>query len=291
MIEKPSQELLDIYDKYAHGIITKREFFKQLGAYAIGGVTVVALADSLMPDYVSAQEVPVDDPRVVSENILYPSPGGAGEMEGLLVRPAGVTGKLPGIVVIHENRGRNPYVEDVARRAALAGYVALAPDALYPLGGYPGNDDDGRTMQRKRDRAEMFEDFVAAVEFMQNHDLTTGKVGAVGFCYGGGVCNALATRMPSLGASVPFYGSAPKLEDLPNIKAPLMIQLASLDKRVNASWVGYEAALKEHHKDYTMHMYEGANHGFHNYSTGRYDEDAAKLAWDRTIAFFDKHLK
>lgn len=291
MTDKPSQELFDLYDKYAHGFMDRRSFMKKLGTYAVGGLTVAALADSLLPNYLAAQEVAEDDARITSERITYASPNGAGTMGGLYVRPAGATGKLPGIVVIHENRGLNPYVEDVARRAALGGYQVLAPDALYPLGGYPGTDDEGRTMQRSRDRAEMFEDFVAAVDYLQGRDDSTGKVGCVGFCYGGSVSNMLAARVPDLAASVPFYGSAPALDEVPNIKAPLLLNFASLDTRVNASWPAYEAALKEHGKNYTAHMYEGANHGFHNYSTSRYDEAQAKLAWARTMDFFKQHLR
>ena len=211
-------------------------------------------------------------------------------MGGLYVRPATVAGKLPGIVVIHENRGLNPYVEDVARRAALGGYQVLAPDALYPLGGYPGNDDDGRSMQRKRDPNKMFEDFVAAVRYLQSREDSTGKVGCVGFCYGGGVSNLLAARLPDLAAAVPFYGRVPPLDEVANIRAPLMIHYAGLDKRINDGWPGYEEALRQHGKDYVMYMYDGVNHGFHNYSTGRYDAKAAALAWDRTMGFFKEHL-
>ena len=291
MTIKPPQEALDLYDKYAHGFMDRRSFMKKLSTYAVGGLTVAALADSLMPNYIEAQEVDPSDERIIAERITYASPKGAGTMGGLYVRPADAKGKLPGIVVIHENRGLNPYVEDVARRAALGGYQVLAPDGLYPLGGYPGNDDDGRTMQRSRDRGDMFEDFVAAVEYLQDRDDSTGKVGCVGFCYGGWVSNMLAARIPDLAAAVPFYGSAPALEDVPNIKAPLLLNFAELDKRVNASWPPYEAALKEHGNNYTAHFYEGANHGFHNYSTSRYDADDAKLAWSRTMAFFKQHLR
>ncbi len=286
----PSQEVYDLYDKYAHGFMDRRSFLCKLSTYAVGGLTVAALTDSLMPKYANAQEVAQDDSRITSQRITYPSPNGAGIMEGLYVRPTDSDGKLAGIVVIHENRGLNPYIEDVARRAALGGYQVLAPDALYPLGGYPGNDDDGRTMQRKRNRAEMFEDFVAAVDYLQNRDDSTGKVGCVGFCYGGSVSNKLATRVPDLAAAVPFYGSAPALEDVPNIKAPLLLNFAGLDKRVNASWPAYESALKENGKDYVAHIYDGVNHGFHNYSTSRYAAPEAKLAWQRTMAFFKQHL-
>ena len=286
----PSQDLFDLYDQYAHGYMNRRSFMRKLGAYAVGGITVAALAESLMPNYLEAQEVAEDDSRLTSQRITYASPKGAGTMGGLFVRPAGTKGKLPGIMVIHENRGLNPYVEDVARRAALGGYQVLAPDALYPLGGYPGNDDEGRSLQRKRNGTEMFEDFVAAVGYLQNHENSTGKVGCVGFCYGGGVSNKLATRVPDLGAAVAFYGRAPALEEVANIKAPLLLNFAGLDKRINAGWPAFEAALKAHNKDYQAHFYPDANHGFHNYSTSRYDKAQAKLAWQRTMAFFKKHL-
>lgn len=291
MTGKPSQELFDLYDQYCHGFMDRRNFMKKLGTYAVGSVTVTALADSLMPNYLEAQEVDPADKRIKAERITYHSPKGAGTMGGLYVRPAGMADKLPGIVVIHENRGLNPYVEDVARRAALGGYQVLAPDALYPLGGYPGNDDDGRTMQRQRDSAEMFEDFVAAVKLLQDRDDSTGKVGCVGFCYGGGVSNLLAARVPNLAAAVPFYGRSAPLEEVANIKAPLLLNFAGLDKRVNAGWPAYEAALKEHGKAYIAHFYDGANHGFHNYSTSRYVENDAKLAWQRTMEFFEEHVK
>ncbi len=290
MKDRPSQEVLDLYDAYAHGFMTRRKFFEKLGKFAVGGLTVAALANSVLPNYALAEQVPENDTSITTETLEYASPKGAGTMQGYLVRPAGATGKLPGVVVIHENRGLNPYVKDVVRRAAKAGFMAFAPDALFPLGGYPGNDDDGRTMQRKRDRSEMLEDFAAAVEYAQNRDDCTGKVGCVGFCFGGSVSNALAAKMPSLAASVPFYGGPPRLEDVPNIKAPLLIHLGELDKRVNARWPAYEKALKAADKDFTMHMYPAANHGFHNDTTSRYDPEAAELAWGRTIEFFKKHL-
>ncbi len=290
MKDRPSQEVLDLYDAYAHGFMTRRKFFEKLGKFAVGGLTVAALANSVLPNYALAEQVPENDTSITTETLEYASPKGAGTMQGYLVRPAGATGKLPGVVVIHENRGLNPYVKDVVRRAAKAGFMAFAPDALFPLGGYPGNDDDGRTMQRKRDRGEMLEDFTAAVEYVQNRDDCTGKVGCVGFCFGGSVSNALAAKMPSLAASVPFYGGPPRLEDVPNIKAPLLIHLGELDKRVNARWPAYEKALKAADKDFTMHMYPAANHGFHNDTTSRYDPEAAELAWGRTIEFFKKHL-
>ncbi|MFC7047813.1 dienelactone hydrolase family protein [Emcibacter nanhaiensis] len=290
MKPKTPQQVFDLYDEYCHGYMDRRSFMNKLTTYAVGGVTMAALLESVMPDYASAQEVAEDDNRIVSQRITYPSPKGAGTMGGLYVRPATVAGKLPGIVVIHENRGLNPYVEDVARRAALGGYQVLAPDALYPLGGYPGNDDDGRSMQRKRDPNKMFEDFVAAVRYLQSREDSTGKVGCVGFCYGGGVSNLLAARLPDLAAAVPFYGRVPPLDEVANIRAPLMIHYAGLDKRINDGWPGYEEALRQHGKNYVMYMYDGVNHGFHNYSTGRYDAKAAALAWDRTMGFFKEHL-
>ncbi|WP_286830584.1 MULTISPECIES: dienelactone hydrolase family protein [Kordiimonas] len=288
----PPQEALDLYDKYAHGFIDRRTFMARLGRLAIGGLTVAALADSLMPNYALAEQVKPNDPRIVGDDVPYPSPMGAGDMMGYLVRPVDASdmNKRPGVVVIHENRGLNPYIRDVARRVATAGYIAFAPDALYPLGGYPGNDDDGRTMQRQRDRDEMVEDFKAAVSFLQAHPNCTGNVGCVGFCFGGSVSNRLAAEVPTLKAAVPFYGGGVPAEAVPSINAPLMIHLGELDKRVNAGWPDYEAALKANGKAYKMHMYAGANHGFHNDTTARYDPEAAELAWTRTLAFFEKHL-
>ncbi|MEX0298602.1 MAG: dienelactone hydrolase family protein, partial [Kordiimonas sp.] len=268
----------------------RRTFMARLSKFAVGGVTVAALADSVLPNYALAEQVPIDSPHILATDVPYASPNGAGAMQGYLVKPAGVTEKLPGVVVIHENRGLNPYIRDVARRVAMAGFIALAPDALFPLGGYPGNDDDGRTMQRKRDRDEMVEDFAAAVATLQNHPDCTGNVGCVGFCFGGSVSNRLAAKMPDLKAAVPFYGGGVPTEDVPNIKAPLLIHLGELDKRVNAGWPAYDTALREHGKEYTMHMNEGANHGIHTDTTSRYDALAAELAWKRTIDFFRKHL-
>ena len=227
----------------------------------------------------------------MTEHISYESPNGGGSIRGLLARPAEADGKLPGIVVVHENRGLNPHIEDVTRRAALAGYVVLGPDALTPLGGYPGTDDEGREMQAKRDREEMNEDFIAAVRYLQANDGCTGKVGVTGFCFGGGIANMLAVRVPDLGAAVPFYGRQPAAAEVASINAPLLIHYAGLDDRVNAGWPDYEAALKAEGKEYTTYIYEGTNHGFHNDSTPRYDEAAANLAWERTIAFFDANLK
>jgi carboxymethylenebutenolidase len=285
------QGLLDLFDDYVHGGINRREFLDRAKAFAVGGVTAAALLESLSPNYAWAQQVAPDDPRIKAEYIEYDSPQGYGKVKALMARPAEASGKLPGVVVIHENRGLNPYIEDVCRRTAVAGYLALAPDGLTSLGGYPGTDDEGREMQRKLDGGKMLEDFVAAVKYLQGHPDCTGKVGCVGFCYGGGVVNALAVRIPNLAAAVPFYGRQPADEDVPKIQAPLLIHYAGLDERVNAGWPAYEAALKANGKNYTAYVYENCNHGFHNDTTPRYDEAAAKLAWQRTIDFFNAHLK
>lgn len=283
-------EILELFDQYVHGGISRRGFLERAAPFATGGVTAAALLESLSPNYAWAQQVPEGDSRVKVERVKYQSPEGHGAIDGYMVRPAGATGKLPGVVVIHENRGRTPYIEDVARRLGAAGFLALAPDGLTPLGGYPGNDDEGRAMQRKLDGGKLLEDFVAAVRYLQAHSDCTGKVGCVGFCYGGGVCNTLAVRLPDLAASVPFYGRTAAPEDVPKIKAPLLLQFAGLDQRINAGWPAYEAALKANGKRYSANMYEGANHGFHNDTTPRYDEAAAKLAWQRTLDFFRQHL-
>jgi carboxymethylenebutenolidase len=285
------QGLLDLFDQYIHGQISRREFLDQAASFATVGVSAAALLESLNPRYSERQQVRSDDPQVRGEYVEYSSPRGAGTMRGYMVRPADSDGDLPGVVVVHENRGLNPHIEDVARRTALAGFLAFAPDALTPLGGYPGNDDDGRDLQRQRDRDEMGEDFVAAGGFLKSHAECSGAVGVVGFCYGGGICNMLAVRVPDLRASVPFYGGQPAEEDVSRINAPLLIHYAGLDTRINAGWAAYEAALTSNDKSYTMHMYEGANHGFHNDTTPRYDEVAAKLAWQRTIDFFNRTLR
>lgn len=284
------QRILKLFDGYVHGKLTRREFLDRAAAFTAAGVTAASVLASLSPDYALAQQVAPDDESISASYKLYSSPAGAGEMRGYFVRPVIIDHKLPGVVVVHENRGLNPYIEDVARRLAAAGFIAFAPDALWPLGGYPGNDDDGRTMQRERDRDEMFEDFVAAVGYLQDHPDCTGKVGAVGFCYGGGVVQGLAVRMPDLAAGVPFYGRHPAPEEATKISAPLMYHHAELDERVNASWPAFEEALKAAGRDYVNYMYEDANHGFHNDTTPRYDEAAAALAWERTLAHFNKHL-
>ncbi|QDS98638.1 dienelactone hydrolase family protein [Adhaeretor mobilis] len=283
-------QVLGLYDDFAHGRLTRREYVRRLGAFAVGGLTVEGILSSLSPNYAWAEQIKPDDPRITTEIVTYKSPKGGGEMKGLLARP--VKGnKFPAVLVIHENRGLNPYIEDVARRLAVDGFLALAPDALTPLGGYPGNDDEGRAMQRKRDREEMTQDFIAAAEWLDANEHSTGKLGAVGFCYGGGMVYQLAVRIPEiLNAGVPFYGRQPELSDVPKIKAPLLIHNASLDKRILEGVAAFEAALKEHNKQFEAHVYEGVNHGFHNDTTPRYDEEAAKLAWERTVAFFRKEL-
>jgi carboxymethylenebutenolidase len=288
--ENIDQGVFDLYDAYAHNQIGRREFIDKLSTYAVGGITVMSLMSFMMPDYKTRIQVGQDDPRVDSEYVMYPSPKGGGEIKGLLARPAGVTKKLPGIVVVHENRGLNPHIEDVCRRAALAGFVALAPDALTPLGGYPGTDDEGRTLQRKRDRGEMLEDFIAAYDYLKNNDGCTGKIGVVGFCFGGWISNMMAVRIPGLSAAVPFYGSQPSPEMVPKIQAPLMLHYAGLDERVNKGWPEYEAALKANGKEYQAFFYPEKNHGFHNDTTPRYDKEAAELAWSRTVAFFKEKL-
>jgi carboxymethylenebutenolidase len=283
-------ELLALFDMYVHGGVSRRQFLDRAQRFAVGGVTAVALLESLSPNYAEGQQIAPDDARLRTERVEYDSPQGYGKVKGLLARPAESSGKLPGVVVIHENRGLNPHIEDVARRAALAGYLALAPDGLTSLGGYPGTDDEGRAMQRTLDRDKLLEDFVAAVGFLQSHPECTGKVGCVGFCYGGSVSNMLAVRVPDLAAAVPFYGGQAPVEDVPKIKAPLLLHYAGNDKRVNAGWPAYEEALKANGTRYTAYIYEGTNHGFHNDTTPRYDEEAAKLAWQRTLEFFGKHL-
>ncbi len=282
--------LLDLFDRYVHGGLSRREFLDRAKRFAVGGVTAAALLEALSPNYALGQLIAPDDDRVEAKYIEYDSPQGYGTVKGYLGRTAGSDGKLPGVVVIHENRGLNPHIEDVARRTALAGYLALAPDGLTSLGGYPGTDDEGRAMQRTLDRDKLFEDFVAAVELLRSHPDCTGRVGCVGFCYGGGVSNGLAVRIPDLAAAVPFYGGQPPSEDVAKINAPLLLHYASNDKRVNAGWPAYEEALKANDVTYTAHIYEDTNHGFHNDTTPRYDEDAATLAWQRTLEFFEKHL-
>lgn len=284
------QRILEIFDGYVHGKITKRDFIRQAGRYAAAGVTGAMILDQLQPNYAWAQQVAPDDPEIETMEASYESPQGHGTIRGLMAKPAGASGPLPTVLVIHENRGLNPYIEDVVRRAAKAGYLAFGPDGLTPLGGYPGTDEEGREMQRSLDRVKLMNDFFAAFEYLRGHEGGTGKVGAVGFCYGGGVCNALAVAYPDLAASVPFYGRQPTAEDVPKIEAPLMIQYAGLDERINAGWEAYSEALRANQKQFSVHFYPEVNHGFHNDTTPRYDEAAATLAWDRTLEFFADNL-
>ena len=289
--EDINQEVFDLYDDYAHNKIGRRQFVEKLSLYAIGGLTVSSLLSFITPNYVDTLLVKPDDERLDSKYITYDSPKGGGTIKGLLSKPDQFSGKLPGVIVVHENRGLNPYIEDVGRRTALDGFISLAPDALTPLGGYPGNDDEGRALQKQRDRNDMLEDFIAAYEYLLNHENCNGKTGVVGFCFGGWIANMMAVKVPTLSAAVPFYGGQPSAEDAAKIKAPLLLQYAELDTRVNAGWPDYEVVLKENNIPYTAHIYPEVNHGFHNNTTPRYDEKAATLAWERTIAFFKEHLK
>jgi carboxymethylenebutenolidase len=284
------QEVFDLYDDYAHSRIHRRDFMEKLSLYAVGGLTVPALMSFLMPNYQNTLQVKPTDPRIKSDYITYSSPKGGGQIKALLSKPADANKKLGAVVVVHENRGLNPYIEDVGRRVALAGFISIAPDALTPLGGYPGNDDKGREMQAKRDKNEMLEDFIAAFEYLKQQPDVNGKIGVVGFCFGGGIANLMAVRLPDLAAAVPFYGAQPPLDQVPQIKAPLLIHYAGLDTHVNEGWPAYENALKENKKEYTAYIYPNVNHGFHNDTTPRYDKDAAELAWKRTIDFFTEKL-
>ena len=289
--DKIDPRVFDLYDDYCHGRIERREFFRRAAALTIGGVSALAMAQSLLPRYAQAQTISFTDKRIKGLYVDYPSPGGtSGEMRGYLVTPSG-DGPFPAVLVIHENRGLNPYVEDVARRAAVAGFLALAPDGLAPIGGYPGNDDDGRTMQKSLDRAKLRQDMVNSAGFLKSHPLSTGKLGATGFCWGGSTTNFLAVTLGSdLNAAAPFYGSAPDTALVPKIGAALLVHYAENDDRVNATRPAYEAALKASGATYEMYSYPGTRHGFHNNSTQRYNKAAAKLAWDRTVAHFKKHL-
>ena len=282
-------ELLELYDYYAHGQINRREFLDRAALLTLGG-TALSLLTVLSPNYALAEQVSFTDPAIVAEYVMYPSPNGNGQVRGYLVRPAKVEGKLPAVVVVHENRGLNPYIEDVARRLAKAGFIALAPDGLTSVGGYPGNDEQGLALQQKVDPTRLMNDFFAAVEWLMHHDASTGKVGITGFCYGGGVANAAAVAYPELGAAVSFYGRQPGADEVSRIQAPLMLHYAGLDTRINEGWPAFEQALKANGKVYEAHVYPGVNHGFHNDSTPRYDEAAATLAWDRTLAWFGKYL-
>jgi carboxymethylenebutenolidase len=285
------QRVYDLYDEYCHGHIDRREFLARARALVIGGVSALGMAQALFPRYAEAQIVSFTDTRIKARYVDYPSPGGnSGKMRGYLVQPAGA-GPFPSVLVLHENRGLNPYIEDVARRAAVAGFLALAPDGLAPVGGYPGNDDEGRTLQAGLDPAKLRQDMVNSARFLKSHALSTGKLGATGFCWGGGMVNNLAVAMgDELHAGVPFYGAAPAVDDVAKIRTPLLIQYAATDERINAMWPAFEAALKANKVSHEAHVYEGTQHGFHNNSTPRYNEVAANLAWERTVAFFRKHL-
>ncbi len=289
--EEIKQEVFDLYDDYAHHRISRRAFVQKLSLFAVGGLTVPALMSFLMPDYQGAVQVKADDPRIVESYIAYPSPKGGGTIKALRCMPKDGKGKLGGIVVVHENRGLNPHIEDVARRAALAGFVSLAPDALTPLGGYPGNDDEGRELQSRRDRDEMLEDFIAAFDYLKADPDGNGKIGVVGFCFGGWIANMMAVRLPGLAAAVPFYGGQPPAKEVPQIRAALQLHYAGLDTHVNEGWPVYEQALKASNVAYTMYLYPGVNHGFHNDTTPRFDQAAAALAWERTISFFTEKLQ
>jgi carboxymethylenebutenolidase len=284
------RRILELYDGYVHGRMTKRAFLDHAAKYTVGGMTAAAVLKALQPDYALAAQVAPDDPDIMTERVRYPSPDGNGEVEALLVRPAAGGDLLPAVLVVHENRGLNPYIEDVARRLGKVGYLALAPDGLTSLGGYPGNDDQGREMQGSLDPAKLMADFFASYEYLRDRE-DSGRVGCVGFCYGGGVCNALAVAYPDLSASVPFYGRQPDTADVPAIEAPLLIHYAGLDERINAGWPAYEEALKANGKTYEAYVYDGVNHGFHNDTTPRYDEAAATLAWERTLAWYERYLR
>lgn len=285
------QEAFDWYDEYAHGFIDRRTFMARLAGLAATGISMSVLTAALLPNYAEAEQVSFNDPDIKARYVKFPSPKGHGEGQGYLVTPAGLEDRAPAVLVIHENRGLNPYIKDVARRLAKSGFLAFAPDALYPLGGYPGNDDEGRSMQRSMERVKIEEDFIAAAQFLDSHELSTGSLGAVGFCFGGYIVNMLAAVMPDmLDAGVPFYGTPAAEELRVNVRGPLMLQFGELDKRVNATWPDYEQVLKANGAEYIAHVYKGVNHGFHNDSTGRYAPEEAELAWSRTIEFFRKHL-
>jgi carboxymethylenebutenolidase len=289
--EKIPQQAFDWYDDYAHGDINRRTFLSRLGSLSVAGLTLGAVTSALTPNYALAEQVSFNDSDIKATYQEFDSPKGHGKGRGYLVAPSKLDGKAPVVLVVHENRGLNPYVRDVARRLAKQGFVAFAPDALFPLGGYPGNDDDGRAMQRSMDREKIDQDFKAAASYLKKHESSTGKLGVVGFCFGGYISNMLAAAAPELiDAAVPFYGTPAKGDLVENVKSPIMIQFAENDKRVNASWPDYEAALKANNVDYTAHVYPNTQHGFHNDSTSRYDPKAAELAWSRTIEFFKKHL-
>jgi carboxymethylenebutenolidase len=285
------QELLILFDAYVHGGIDRRGFLDQAQKFAVGGVTASMLLASLSPNFAAAQVVPKDDKRIKTEMLSYASPAGSGTMKGYMAMPANTSGKLPGVLVVHENRGVNPHIEDIARRLALDNFIAFAPDALAPLGGYPGDEDKARDLFAKLDQAKTREDFLAAAKVLKERPECSGKYGSVGFCYGGGMVHFLSTRLPDLGAGVPFYGNHPAAEEAARVKAPLLIHFAGVDERINAAWPGYEAALKAAGARYAAHQYAGTQHGFNNDTTPRFDAGAAKLAWERTLAFFNQNLR
>jgi len=285
------QELLILFDAYVHGDIDRRGFLDKARKYAVNGMTAAMLLDALNPRFAEAQQIAKDDARLATEYVTYRSPQGYETTRGYLVRPKTAAGKLPGIIVVHENRGLNPHIEDIARRFALENYVVFAPDALAPLGGYPGEEDKARALFATLEQPKTREDMAAAFRFLKGRPECTGRVGVVGFCYGGGIAHLLATRLPELAAAVPFYGNTPPPEAAATVKAPLLVHLAEKDERINAAWPAYEAALKTAGATYTAHMYAGAQHGFNNDTTPRYDEASAKLAWQRSLEFFAQHLK
>lgn len=288
--EDIAQGVFDLYDDYAHNKLDRRAFLDRLSVFAVGSITVPALLSFISPDYETTKTIDQQDDRISTSFITYDSPKGGGAIKGQLAIPTKKQDKFPGVIVVHENRGLNPYIEDVGRRTAVDGFISLAPDALTPLGGYPGNDDDGRALQRKRDRLEMLEDFIAAYNYLKNHEKCDGNVGVVGFCFGGWISNMMAVLVPDLKAAVPFYGRQPADDQAAQIKAPLLLQYGELDKRVNEGWPAFEKVLLTNNIEHEAHFYENANHGFHNNTTPRYDKKAATLAWTRTIAFFNKHI-
>lgn len=285
------QELLILFDAYVHGDLDRRGFLDRASKFAVGGVTAAGLLAALSPDFAIAQVVPQGDPRISTERIEYASPMGSGTMRAYVARPANATGRLPAVLVVHENRGLNPHIEDIARRLAVQGYLALAPDALTPLGGYPGDEDKARTLFAQLDQNKTRQDFLAAAALLRARPDSTGRMGVVGFCYGGGMAHYLATQLPDLAAAVPFYGNHPPAEDAARVRAPLLIHFAAVDERINAAWPAYEAALQAAGVRYTAHQYPGTQHGFHNDTTPRFDAAAALLAWERTLAFFARHLR
>jgi carboxymethylenebutenolidase len=284
------QELLILFDAYVHGDLDRRGFLDRAGKFAVGGMTAVGLLAALSPDFAAAQMIPKDDTRLKTEVVDVPSPSGYGTIKAYVAKPANATGKLPSVLVIHENRGLNPHIEDITRRIALDGYLALAPDALTPLGGYPGDEDKARTLFATLDQTKTRQDMLAAAATLKARADSNGRVGVVGFCYGGGIAHMLSTQLPDLAAAVPFYGNHPPVEDAAKVKAPLLIHFAAVDERINAAWPAYEASLKAAGARYSAHLYPGTQHGFNNDTTPRFDAAAAKLSWDRTMAFFKERL-